>query len=285
MKLTTINISAAVFLITIATGCASIVVDPMLVSVRQSLEQQEDLNLIKDGTPALLLMLDGLLQKEPNDLKIRMAATQAYTAYAALLNEFQEPERAATISAIAKRHGLHLLAKHTTLGLDTQKSLADFTPTLGAVGQSETAPLFWGGQAWATWVRLQNGAPAAMADLPKVEQIMLRVLELDESYYYGSAHIFLGGYYGSLPVSLGGKPEESREHFERALAINDRNFLYTQVLYAETYARMTLNRELFQSLLAEALNRQTTDKRLISANLLAKKRAQLLLARIDEYFL
>ena len=50
-----------------------------------------------------------------------------------------------------------------------------------------------------------------MADLPIIEYIMLKVVELEDSYYYGGAHIFLGAYYSSRPPMFGGKPVESRK--------------------------------------------------------------------------
>ena len=123
-----------------------------------------------------------------------------------------------------------------------------------------------------------------MADLPIVELIMLRVVELDGSYYYGGAHIFLGSYYGSRPQIYGGKPKESRKHFERALAINKRQFLLTQVAYANTYARMMFDRELYLKLLQEVIDRPVTDSDMASSNALAKQMAKKLLGQVDEIF-
>ena len=123
-----------------------------------------------------------------------------------------------------------------------------------------------------------------MADLPIVEQIMLRVVELDESYYYGGAHIFLGAYYGSRPKMFGGKPEASRQHFERALVLNDRKFLLTHVAYAETYARAMFDRELFLKLLTEVTNQPLLNSDMASSNKLAKIKAEKLIVQIDDFF-
>ena len=123
-----------------------------------------------------------------------------------------------------------------------------------------------------------------MADLPIVESIMLRVIELDESFYYGGAHIFLGSYYGSRPQVYGGRPDASREHFERALEINKRQFLLTQVAYAQTYARMMYDRELYLKLLSEVLEQPLTDSDMASSNKLAKVTAAKLIQQVDEFF-
>jgi len=39
----------------------------------------------------------------------------------------------------------------------------------------------------------------AMSELPRVEWMMKRALELDEGFYYGGPHLFMGIWYGSRP--------------------------------------------------------------------------------------
>jgi tetratricopeptide (TPR) repeat protein len=269
----------------LATGCTVLVIDPLVDPLTKSLQRQTDLQLVTEGTPALLLMLDGFLVEHPDNTKLLLSATQAYSAYASTLQEFGNTERAVALSAKAKKYSRALLRLPPASENKPPKAFADFTNYLQSFTKRDVPSLFWGGYGWATWIRLQDGAPAAMADLPKVEQIMRRVLALDESYYYGAAHIFLGYYYGSLPPVLGGKPDESRRHFERALQIADRRFLLAQVTFAESYARQIFDRELFKDLLTEVVNYQDqAGSDLASSNALAKLRAQKLLDHIDDYF-
>lgn len=266
-------------------GCASVIVDPLIDPLNHSLQRQTDLNLVREGTPTLLLMLDGLIADNPDNRKLLLTATQAYSSYASTLYELGEIERAATLSIKARDYGLALLCLTPTLQENIHAPLDNFSGCLVAFQKSNVPSLFWAGYGWATWIRLQNGAPAALADLPKVEQIMLRVVDLDETYYYGAAHIFLGYYYGSRPEMLGGNLEKSRSHFERALQIADRNFLLAQVSFAESYARLSYNRELFENLLTEVLSYpQKNDSDLATSNQLAKSRARTLLAQIDDLF-
>jgi hypothetical protein len=82
----------------------------------------------------------------------------------------------------------------------------------------------------------------------------------------------------------GGKPQESRKHFERALAISNRKFLLAQVTYAETYARMIFDKELYQKLLNEVLGQPLEDNDMASSNKLAQVMAQKLLDATEEYF-
>jgi hypothetical protein len=83
---------------------------------------------------------------------------------------------------------------------------------------------------------------------------------------------------------FGGKPEASRKHFERALEINKRVFLLTQVAYAKTYARLMFDRELYIKLLTEVAEHPMADSDVASSNTLAKIQAEKLINQVDEFF-
>ncbi len=269
----------------LSSGCTSLVVTPLVDPLAQSLQQQTDLELVCDGTPAFLLMIDGFVDSDPDNTRLLTTATQAYAAYTAALTECGKPDRAAQLSDRAKKYGKSLLSELPGFERSVSKPLTDFTRTLTRFDRSDTASLFWGATGWATWVQYQEGSPAALADLPKIEQIMLRVLQLDEGFYNGGAHLFLGAYYASRPKMYGGKPEESQQHFERALQLSKRQFLLTQVTYAETYARMVFDRELYVGLLQEVLNFPLeSNPGSALSNLIAKRKARRLLDHVDEYF-
>jgi len=269
----------------LSQGCASLVITPMVGPVVKNLNRQADLELVCDGAPSYLLLLDSLLVSDPDNARLLLHGAQAYTAYASLMSECGRPERAPILAERAKEYGLRLLGTHSGLGDASQVPLAGFSEALQAVDSGEVEKLFWSGYGWATWIGSSKGAPAAVADLPKVEQLMLRVLALDEGFYHGGAHLFLGIYYGSRPVMLGGKPEVSRDHFEKALALGERRFLPVLVAYAEYYGRQTFDRELYVRLLEEALAFDLAQApNLTLPNVLAKRRARKLLDQVDEFF-
>jgi len=259
----------------------------MLDPLTLSMQKQTDLELLREGAPSLLLLLDGLIASDPENEKLLMTASRACGAYAAILYEDGQTERAVNMSIKARDYGIRLINRLPALESikgQTRQALGEIKKALETIHQDQVGYLFWGAYGWATWIQYQEGAPAAMADLPIVESIMLRVVELDESYYYGGAHIFLGSYYGSRPQIYGGKPEASRKHFERALEINKRQFLLTQVAYAQTYARMMFDRELYLELLTEVLRHPLKDSDTASSNKLAKVTAEKLIEQVDEFF-
>jgi len=265
-------------------GCTSLVVNPLLDPLTLSLQKQTDLELLQDGAPSLLLLLDGLVASDPDNERLLMTATKAYGAYAITLHEDGKIERAVNMSIKARDYGISLINRLPGLEKINGLALADIDAALARYSPDQAGYLFWGAYGWAIWIQYQEGAPAAMADLPIVERIMLRVVELDESFYYGGAHIFLGSYYGSSPQIYGGKPELSRKHFERALEINKRQFLPTHVAYAQTYARMMFDRQLYLELLTEVLKQPLTDSDMTSSNKLAKVMAEKLIVQVDEIF-
>jgi len=266
-------------------GCTSLIVNPILDPLALSLQQQQDITLLKDGAPSLLLMMDGMIIANPDNKKFLLEGTRAYSSYASALGEFDEKDRAVVVSAKAKEYGLRLLAMIPEVQKALNGPISDLETALQSVNKSDIDLLFWGAYGWATWISFQDGSPAAIADLPRIERMMLRVIALDNNYYYGAPHIFLGLYYGSIPAAYGGKPEESHKHFEEALKIANRNFFAAQVAYAETYARLNFDRELFEKLLNEVLLKPVdTIPELTAGNEMAVMRAKRLLAKADEYF-
>ncbi|MEN8200238.1 MAG: TRAP transporter TatT component family protein [Thermodesulfobacteriota bacterium] len=266
-------------------GCAGMVTGSLMRPTVENLQRQTDVDLVCEGTPAFLLMLDSMVASAPEDKNLLLTATQAYTGYVAAMESCDKPERAATLSVKAKSYGISLLWGTADLKSICTMSQPDLQQKLAELDSNDAEALFWAASGWATWIRFQEGSPQSMAQLVHVEQLMLRLLELDENYYHGGAHLFMGAYYGTKPPLLGGNPELSRSHFERALVLGSRQYLPTLVLYARTYARMTLDRELFVSLLQEVLDfplGSQPDSAL--ANQVAKRNAARLLAQVDQFF-
>lgn len=280
-------LQAALALVFLAAlpGCASLVVTPLVEPVVKNLDRQRDLELVCEGAPSFLLLLDSLLISTPDKPALLLNGARAYAAFAGLMPECDRQKRVAAFGEKARAYGLRLLATDKSLAGAALMPMDDFTRAVQNTGPAGVERLFWGAYGWAAWIGASQGAPEALADLPRVEQLMLRVLTLDEGYYHGGAHVFLGVYHGSRPALLGGSPEQSRAHFEKALTLGGRRFLPALVAYAEYYARTAFNRELHDRLLKEVLAfDHDLAPELTLANALAKRRAAKLLAKADDFF-
>ena len=90
----------------------------------------------------------------------------------------------------------------------------------------------------------------------------------------------------SLPEAMGGSPARAQEHYERALALNGGHRASTYVALAVGVALPAQDAARFRDLLRQALAidlEAEPDSRL--ANRVSMKRAELLLARMDDLFL
>lgn len=236
------------------SSCSGLITNSVIQPAIGNLQQQTDIELVCEGAPAYLLMLDSMLVSSPDSRKLLLFATQSYSAYAATLSECDTPQdaRIAKIAAKAHDYGLRLLGHY--LPVKNRQDIGILEEKLADLSAGDVAEVFWGTYGWLTWVASQKGSPAAIADIVPIEKIMTRLLALDESYQGGSIHLFFGSYHATKPAMFGGKPDVSRMHFEKALELSDRRFLMTQVTYAETLARTTMDKELHDQLLDEVLS-------------------------------
>jgi hypothetical protein len=163
-------------------------------------------------------------------------------------------------------------------------SLDEFVAALGRAGTADVPSLYGFGAAWAGWVQARPGDWGAIAEIPKIEALMQRVVELDDSHERGGAHLYLGVLLTQRPASLGGQPERAREHFDRAVAMSQGRNLMAKVLYARQYARLVFDRSLHDRLLNEVLAADPEAPGLTLGNTLAQQQALVLLAEADEYF-
>ncbi|MDB4151042.1 TRAP transporter TatT component family protein [Pseudomonadales bacterium] len=75
-----------------------------------------------------------------------------------------------------------------------------------------------------------------------------------------------------------------RKHFERAIEIAAGQYLMTKVIFAEQYAKLTFDKDLYDQLLTEVLAANPVVEGITLTNVLAQQRAQVLLAESDDYF-
>ena len=129
------------------------------------------------------------------------------------------------------------------------------------------------------------GSMDAMAELPRVEVLIKRVLLLDEAFYYGGPHLFMGLWFGSRPKMAGGNLELARNHFLKAIELADGKFLMAYIYYAEYYAKKVFDKALYISILENVHNTPADIvSELTLLNTIAHKRATQLMQEADEYF-
>lgn len=214
-----------------------------------ALYAEPDLEVAKIATAANLKLLEGFHLADPNKKELLEILAQGFSSYSLGFLEDEHPERASNMYLRAKAFGEQLLTKHKAFKDGIPKNDDKLKAALAKLEKKDVPALFWTSFAWAGWVNLNRDKPEAVFDLSRVKTMMNRVIELDETFFFGAAHLFWGSIHGSIPRMLGGDPDKAKASFERALELTDGKSLITYVYYARYYAAPTLNEELFDELL------------------------------------
>lgn len=244
---------------------------------------QNDVTLVREALPAYLLMTDGLIEKSPEDSDLLMSGAKLYAFYA--VEMLDDKERSLPLTQKARGYAYHALClKHTSICNAYNQSFDDFVIALKEAKTYDLNALYTFSLTLAAWLKTRSKDWGAIAEKPKIEALFERVLELDESFDHGRAHYYLAILRSQLPPSLGGKPDEGKFHFERALAISDNRDLATKVAFAQYFARMTYDRSLHDRLLTEVLAADPAVTDLFLSNTLAQQEARKLLEESQHYF-
>jgi hypothetical protein len=256
----------------------------LLEEVARASSKQSDLRILREGMPAYLMLIDGMIQAWPDNDRLLMAGAQSYSSFASLFVDDHDKEYANSLYTRGKHYALRSLEMRG-FKEPLQRPFDDFKQALKRLGKKDTPYLFWAATCWANWIRLNLDSIEALSELPRVEWMMNRVLEVDEGFYYGGPHLFMGIWFASRPKIAGGDLQMAREHFLKALDLGQGKFLMAYVYYAKYYAQKMMDRELFVSTLQKVLETPAeTSPDLILANTVAKKEAKELLGHVGDYF-
>ncbi|MDQ5849002.1 MAG: TRAP transporter TatT component family protein, partial [Pseudomonadota bacterium] len=139
--------------------------------------------------------------------------------------------------------------------------------------------------SWGALIGLSKDKPDVLGELPIVEALIDRALELDESFDRGAIHIFLIGYESVRQGVAGDPAERARRHFTRAMELSGGTQSAPLLALAEAVCVPQQRRAEFIALLERALRVDTdqgSEDRL--ANLVAQRRARWLLSRTEHLF-
>jgi hypothetical protein len=256
----------------------------LLEEVARASYRQSDLRILREGMPAYLMLIDGMVQAVPDNEQLLISAAQSYSSFASLFVEDQDKEYANLLYERGKQYALRSLEMRG-FKKPLQRSFDDFKEGLKRLGKKDVPYIFWAATCWVNWIRLNLDSIEAISELPRVESLMKRALELDEGFYYGGPHLFMGIWFASRPKIVGGDLKKAQEHFLKALDLGQGKFLMAYVYYANYYARKMTDKDLFTSTLQKVLETPAeTSPDLVLINTVAKKQAKELLSRVGEYF-
>jgi hypothetical protein len=270
----------------IVSGCSSIASSAgsdLAGNLSTAILNQDDPELVRESLPAYLILLDSLAASPDAGPAVLGAAARLYSAYAVVF--VTDPGRAATLASRARAYGLRAtcVATPATCNLDTAP-FGDLEAMLEGVKPGQSPALFSFAVGSLAYVRTHSDDWQALASLPRIEAVLARLLVIGDPADAGSVNAYLGILNTLRPPALGGKPEQGRLYFERAIELTGGRDLSVLVEYARSYARLVYDRELYESLLNRVLAANPRQEGYTLLNMLAQKQATELLASANDYF-
>lgn len=286
MNLRPLLTSLTVPLFCAITGCASVVASAgagLAGNLNSAILNQDDPELVRDGAPAYLLMLDSFVEGAPENVAVLSAAAELYSAYGVIFVD--DPVRARKLTSRGRDYGRRALcaAREAACGI-WDLPYDRFLRSLVPMDVQDVPALYTFGLSWMAFIQAHSDAYSALAKLPQTQAVLQRVQELDPDYEQANIEHFLGVLNTIRPPALGGDFETGRAHYLRAIEVSGGRDLGVKVDYARYYARTLYDRELHDRLLAEVLDADPEQPGLTLFNTLAQADAEELLAGADDYF-
>ena len=267
-------------------GCATVVATAgsgVAGNLNTAILNQDDPELVRDGAPAYLLMLDSFVAGAPDNAAALSAAAELYSAYGVVFVD--DPVRARKLTTRAQAYGRRALCA-TNRGVCGiwNETFDGFVVRLQEIREKDVPALYTLALSWFAYIQAHSDDYAALARLPLAEAALLRVKELDPTYREATVEHLLGVLNTVRPPALGGDFEAGQAHFRRAIEASGGRDLSAKVDYARYYARTLYDRELHDRLLGEVLAADPVQEGFTLFNTLAQQTAQELLDSADDYF-
>lgn len=258
----------------------------------------EDPELVGAALPFSLKLVESLLVKSPRHRGLLTTAASGFTQYAYgfvqlpaeqleesdLAKAWSEKERARRLYLRARDYGLRgLETRHESL---RSRFAADPAAALAATDGDDVELLYWTAAAWGSAVGLAKDDPQLVSDLPRIEALADRALELNPGFAGGALHSFMISWEMVRAGAEGDPTERAAAHFKRAVELSGGREAGPYVAYAESVCMAREDRQCFSEALESALAIDPADQpsaRL--ANILMQRRARWLLDNVDRLIL
>ena len=278
--------SVVIVVAVVLSGCSAIVAQQtsgLADALGSAIRANKDLETVRDGAPAYLLLMDAMVQQDPESPALLLGAADLYSFYGGVFVD--DPTRAVLFANKAMDFASQGSCLEDAVFCDWATADRDtFEARLAELEPDHLATLNTVASVWVGWIQANSDDWNAIAQLSRVQQMIERVVALDPNYEQGTAQLYLGVLHTLLPPLQGGKPELGRSYFEASIAASEGRNLLAKTYFAKFYARMVFEQELHHQLLTEVIDADFDDPQFNLMNELAKQEARMLLADEADYF-
>src|SRR5262245_49630464 len=197
---------AAVMLVGSSAGCGvrqriavgSMV--PILENTAEAARERDDIDMVAQAFPANLLLLDGLIRTDGDNPELLHLGSYLYFNYALGFVEGTNPTQASDYYALGHDYGLRALKRHGSFRKKRAKNLEAFERGVKDLKEDDVPAMAWTAANWGRWLSLNLDTPAAIADMPRLELLLDRLLALDPGYKHGLPEALRGIYDATKPA-------------------------------------------------------------------------------------
>jgi len=258
----------------------------------------DDPEFVAEALPFGLKTMETVLESTPEHYNLLVATASgfvkygyAFVLYPAEELEYEdfktwqaEKKRAKNFFLRARSYGLRALSvQYPSFSLRLKENPGK---ALEKVNKNNVPALYWTAAAWASALSMDKSDMTLIGDLPLIEAMMQRALELDESWDNGTLHEFFIVFSASKAEASASAYKESFFHFERAMELSKGSAIAPLISLAESVMIPQQNRSEYSRLLQQAVDFDVDsfpERRL--ENIVAQRRASRLLINIDQYFI
>jgi len=200
-------------------------------------------------------MMDGFIVATPENEELLLQGATLNCGYAMAFLDYSDLVWAASIYQKGRGYGLRAAREMLPDLADAIASndLDRIRLELDEVEEEHLPLIYWLGMCWGGRINATK-VSEDIVDLPIVEALMERALELDETYFFSGGHLLFGMMFAGRTEKVGGDPARGKVHYERAIELTEGRFLLAKVHYAMNYAMNVQDHALYIRLLEEVLD-------------------------------
>jgi len=270
-----------------ASACTSIVsnvTENLANNLAIAIMNQDDPELVRNGAPAYLLLLDSLIEGDPENPVILSAAANLYASYGSIFVDDEERSKGLTKKALAYSSKSLCLSQELTCYWEDY-TYQGYLDVLSDIDERHAELLLNHAVASLAYTRAHSADWNAIARLPHIQALLERYILISrDNTPLDSVYTYLGIMVTLRPPALGGDYVKGKQYFELAIKLSEGKNLNAKVEYAAGYAKPLYDRDLHDRLLNEIVAADPVTSGYTLNNMLAQEKAKSLLESADDYF-
>jgi len=293
-----IHIYLGLSIIYILLNSCSLYIDSFTDNLNQAIISSNDPQTIMQALPAYIILIDGLIEGDPDDKDLLMTSVNLMNSYSSLLgsqsdlveelpeyeiNKIRNQQKILNAKGLKRAEKAICIYKEKYCNLTSIK-FNEFKDRFSNLEEQDIKYLYKMATAWVSWIQVNTDDWNAVAQIAQIKFVMEKIISSNETIDNGNAHVYLGVVNSIIPATLGGKPELGKQHFESAIRISNNTNIMAKALFAQYYARLTFNETLHNKLISEILSEKNVRHNYGLVNTLAIEKAKSLQRSGPDYF-